>query len=191
MSDMDWMDNEEPSINLNVADEVGKILGILLQKREDIDKAEAALKALKEDEKQLTQVDLPQMLKKHHISQMAMNNGITITASEELSCSLIKDEERRKLALAWLIDNGGEDLIKDQLTIESPSANLLDTLNKGGVVYSLSKDVNVNSLKAWFREKLGLKRGILASVEQSTVPKEFGLYTYDLAKIKEPKGGVL
>jgi hypothetical protein len=166
-------------------------MGILFEKRGAIEEAESQLKLLKEDEKQLVQVTIPQIFKKHNISQLSLNNGVTVSATEELSCSLVKDEERRKLALAWLIDNGGEDLIKDVATIDSPSALLLDTLNKGGVVYSLSKDVNVNSLKAWFREKLGMKRGILGNLEPGSVPKEFGLYIYDIAKIKEPKGGVL
>jgi len=190
MSDLSFLE-EDDNINMNVADEVGKILDLLITKRKAVAEAEEVLKALKDDELQLVRVTIPQIFKKNRIDDISLSNGVHVATKEEITCQLIKDEERRKQAFAWLTDNGGESLIKDVLTIDSPSLPLIDVLNKGGVVYSITKDVNVNSLKAWFREKLGMKRGVIATLEQSSVPKEFGLFTYDIATIKEPKGGVL
>lgn len=188
MSDTSFLEQDEEQINASVADEVGKMLRILVSKKKEIEEEEAKLKLLKADEYQLVTVTIPQVFKKHGVDKLSLSNGITVETTEELTCSLIKDPDRRKLAFAWLIDNGGEDLIQDVLTIEKPQPALLNALNNSGVLYEMSKDVNTNSLKAWFREKLGYKRGIIATLEKESAPKEFGLFTYDLAKIKEPKG---
>ena len=187
-SSTDFLEQDEEQVNTNVASEVGKVLQILMDKKAEVAEAETALKLLQADVDQMVKVTIPQMFKKHGVDGVTLSNGTTVSTTEELTCSLIKDEERRKLALAWLIDNGGEDLIQDLLVIEQPTPALLTVLNQGGVVYSMSKDVNTNSLKAWFREKLGYKKGIISTLEKENVPKEFGLFIYDLAKIKEPKG---
>lgn len=190
MSDFDFLENaaEETKQEFSVSVEITNMLQTLTEKREAIAEAEARLKALKEEEKDLVQTVIPQAFKKHNIGSIKLGSGVEVVATEEMTCSLIKDEERRKQALAWLIDNGGEDLIHDVATIESPTLPLLELFNKQGVLYSLTRDVNTNSLKAWFREKLGMKPGVIASLTKEEVPKEFGLFIYDIAKIKEPKG---
>lgn len=189
MSDVDTSFMEKPTeeINHSVADEVGKMMRILSAKEADIVAKEAELALLKADKDMLIRETIPQLFKKNGMMGTTLNDGTKVSISEELACTLIKDEERRNLALAWLIDNGGEDLIKDYILIESPSVALLELLIKGGVVFTATKDVNTNSLKAWFREKLGLKKGIIATLRREDIPKEFGVFTYDLAKITGPK----
>lgn len=185
MSDTSFMDEAEETLDNRVMDEVGKMIRMLRSKEAEIGAKETELKLLKADEDQLLKVAIPQMFKKHGMSTMGMEDGALITVSEELACSLIKDPERRTQALIWLINKGGEDLIKNVAVIEDPSPTLLQLFNERGVLYSMSKDVNANSLKAWFREKLGLKQGMMASIQPEEVPKEFGLYLFDLAKVKE------
>ena len=189
MSDVDTSFMEKPTeqINHSVADEVGKMMRILSAKELEIATKEAELKLLQADKDILIKETIPQLFKKNGMMGTILNDGTKVNITEELACSLIKDPERRNLALAWLIDNGGEDLIKDFILIESPSVALLELLVKGGVVFTATKDVNTNSLKAWFREKLGLKKGIIATLRREDIPKEFGVFTYDLAKITAPK----
>lgn len=188
MNDTDFLEQDEDIVNNTVADEVGRMLSMLLNKKKEIEEEEAKLKLLKADELQMVTVTIPQVFKKHGIDHVSLSNGMSVSTTEEVTCSLVKDPDRKIGAIAWLIDNGGGDLIKDVLTIETPQPSLLKVLNAGGVAYEMSRDVNTNSLKAWFREKLGYKAGIISTLEKENVPKEFGLYIFDLAKIKEPKG---
>ncbi len=183
----DFLEANVETIDSNVGNEIGKMLRILHDKRAEIAEVDAKLKLLKADELNMLRVTIPQVFKKHNIFDLTTGEG-EVTIKEELTCELVKDEEKRGPLLVWLADNGGEDLIQDLLTIESPSPALLEMLNKNGVLYSIKKDVNTNSLKAWFREKLGYKAGIIATLKQEDVPKGFGLFIYDLARIKEPKG---
>lgn len=187
MSDTSFMEIDEEEINANVATEVGKMMRILHAKEKEIESKEAELKLLNADQDKLLKETIPQIFKKNGITGILLSDGTTVSATEELTCTLIKDKERRATALAWLIDNGGEELIKDYITIESPSVALLEQLNSKGVMYEPTKDINTNSLKAWFREKIGFKQGIVATLEAKAVPKEFSLFVYDIAKIKTPK----
>ena len=189
MNDVDtsFMEQVPEVINDSIADEVGKMMRILSAKEAEIATKEAELKLLQADKEKLVRETIPQIFKKNGMLGTTLHDGTQVSISEELVCSLIKDPERRSAALAWLIDNGGEDLIKDFILIESPSTALLEMLIKGGVLFTATKDVNTNSLKAWFKEKLGYKKGIIASLKQEDIPKEFGVFTFDLAKIKAPK----
>ena len=185
MSDQSYM--EGYGVDINVAVEVGKLATVLSDKDKEIEAAELKLKNLKAERLKLATEVIPTIFKANNIMGLDLNDGSKVSIEEHLVVQLIKDEKRRALALAWLENNGGEDLIKSVLTIDDPSVALLEALNNSGVLYSMSKDVNTNSVKAWLREKLGLKDGYIATLEQKDVPKEFGLYIYDMVEIKTPK----
>lgn len=184
-SDQSFM--EGYGVDVNVAVEVGKLAKILVDKEREIAIATENLKNLEAEKLKLVTEVIPVIFKANSITSLGLEDGSTMSIDEKMSMALIKDEKRRALALAWLANNGGEDMIKSVLSIDDPNPALLETLNKGGVLYSMSKDVNTNSLKAWFREKLGLKEGYIATLDKADVPKEFGLFLYDMVEIKTPK----
>ena len=184
MNDQSYL--EGYTVDTDVYSEVGKLVRILGDKESAIKEAEANLKSLKAEKQQLQQVTIPAIFKVHSIDGISLTGGIDVSISTELTCEPVKNEEGKKVWLAYLEKNGGEDLKKKVLTIDDPNPALLELLASKGVVYEMSPSVNTNSLKAWFREKLGLT-GLVASLVKEEVPKEFGLWVYDLAKIKVPK----
>jgi hypothetical protein len=184
MSDQSYL--EGYAVDTDVYAEVGKLVKILGDKESAIKEAEANLKSLKAEKLQLQQVTIPTIFKSHSIDNIGLTGGIDVTIGVELTCEPVKNEEGKKVWLTFLENNGGEELKKKVLTIEDPSAALLQLLSSKGVVYEMGQTVNTNSLKAWFREKLGLT-GLVATLTKEEVPKEFGLWVYDMAKIKVPK----
>lgn len=169
--------NEEVSIHLKQLSDLTGQLEYILERK----------KALESQLQRLKELSIPQVLQKHGMRSLQMLDGTKVQVEEELTATLIKDSERRKIGLEWLQNNGGEDLIKDCITILDPTDVLKEYLSSHGVLYDMSKDVNANSLKAWLREKLGLKEGIVATIEANQVPAELGLYIRDVAKVTVPK----
>jgi hypothetical protein len=75
-------------------------------------------------------------------------------------------------------------LIKDQVTIEEPGENILSFLNDSGHSYQRKEDVNAMSLKAFFRDILGMKKNSVARIQLSEAPKEFNVFIKKSTYIK-------
>ena len=138
----DFLGVDQEQVNTNIAQEIGRMLRIVKAKRAEIEEKEQELKLLQEDERTLLTVTIPQTFKKEGIDHVGLEGGIEVSTSEEVACSLIKDPTRRPSAFAWLLNNGGEDLIKDFLTVEAPSVALIEMLSQHGVIYDVGKDVH-------------------------------------------------
>lgn len=172
----DSMD-EEP-VNKDVMNYVAGLTKSLVDFENDIKDKEEELKKIKAGYETLKRVTIPSYFKTHGLNIIGLESGETITIKEVVTCSQGKDEAKLREAYQWLKDNGGEHLVKEQLSIISPTSELLDLLDNAGVEYDIGQTVNTNSLKPWLAEKLG-KKSSVATIKQEDVPKVFGLFIFD------------
>lgn len=165
-------------------DEVMAMVSRLEKVEEKIEKAEAALKQLQEVRDDLAKNVIPMYLDQHGVTDLTLADGKRLSIKEDLFARLPEDPFVREEALSWLTDHGGGAKIVDEVSIDSPQEELLETLNAKGVPYNRRKTVNGNSLQAFFREGTGLKKGSVALFAIEDVPKYFNLFLKREAKIK-------
>jgi len=97
--------------------------------------------------------------------------------------SLPQDPDRRSLALAWLEEHDGADIIKGTVTAQfsrgqtNAQQDFIAELEEYGIAYASKRDVHHSTLEAWARERmrdgkpveldlLGLFSGYRASVKE-------------------------
>ena len=83
-----------------------------------------------------------------------------------------------------MIENGGDNLIIQELKVEEPELSLFEYLQEEGIPFFNEHKVNTNSFKAFLNAKLGLKKGSLQELEISDIPKEVNPFIYKETKIK-------
>lgn len=151
---------------------------------------EEQLDAAKEILRKLQEEVIPNALQGAGLSELRMvDTGLVVFIKEDIKCAIPKDDIKRNKCMEWLKKQGAEDIIKSEVII--PEINnqvinddLLDKLAGLGIYYENDRAVNTNTLKAWFREKLGMKKGTYQTIEPDSVPKEFSLYHYRKAEIR-------
>jgi len=184
MSDINFLEGEQKVDDILV--ELSEKVTKLIQKRKDINFVEDKLKEMAKQEKELSQESIPQLLLSRGLSSITLGSGEKIEIVEKLTASIPKRNEGNKSkVLKWLIENGGANLIKQELKIEEPEKLIVDFLQEQGIPFTNLPSVNANSFKAFLNAKLGLKKGSLQELELSDIPKEANPYVYKETKIKE------
>lgn len=158
------------------SDEVMVLINNLEATIGKIEAAEKKLDGLKQVRDHLAREVIPAYLDQHGISELTLASGKKVSVKEDLFCRLPADPFERDTALTWLEAHGGEALIKDVVEVSDPTETLLDTLSNNHVAYSRSRDVHPQTLKAFFREGTGQKKGSVALFAFEDVPKQFGLF---------------
>lgn len=174
MGDVSFL--EDASSNPLALDEVMQYVNALQRIQGEIEDAELRVKNLKEQENRLAKEVLPQLLETHGLEELKLANGKRLAIKESLYCRLPEDAGRRAAALEWLEANGGGDKIRDEVTIDGVTPDVLAALSTLHADYSRRKTVNTNSLQAWFRDCLGLKKNSMARINLEDVPKDFGVF---------------
>ena len=184
MSDTDFLEGKQKVDD--ILTELSEKVTRLIQKRKDIDFTEDKLKEMAKQEKELSQEEIPQLLLSRGLSSISLATGEKIDIVEKLTASVPKkNEENKSIVLKWLIENGGANLIKQELKVEEPEKAIIDFLQEEGIPFTNLPSVNANSFKAFLNAKLGLKKGSLQELELSDIPKEANPYVYKETKIKE------
>ena len=172
------MDNGEIS-------KLSEKIKLLNQVRKEIEDKEYELKKLKDIEKGISGEDIPQFLSKFGIDSIKLDNGAQVTIEEKINVSLPKkDVIKRNNLMKWISENGGAGIIKDTLTMFDPENSIIEKVKELGVSFERKKDIHASTLKAFFKEILGLKKNTIQKVEISEIPKEANLYIYKETKIK-------
>ncbi len=182
MSDTSFMEGKEKGDDILV-ELSGKVTS-LIQKRKDISFAEEKLKEIIRQERILSREEIPQLLLSRGLSSITLETGEKIDIIEKFTAVIPKDETKRSLVLKWLIKNGGDNLIVQELKIEEPELSLFEYLQEEGIPFFNEHKVNTNSFKAFLNAKLGLKKGSLQELEINDIPKEVNPFIYKETKIK-------
>lgn len=164
---------------------LAKLCDNLKKGRKTIAYLEDQLRVAKEFEKKLSQEEIPNLLLSKGISSLSLDDGLTVSINESIKVSLPKkDLIKRANILKWIIENGGANIIKRELTIEEPSIQTISILKKNAVLFEDKKNIHASTLKAWFKSKLGMSKNSLQEIEIGDVPKEANLFLYKETKIK-------
>jgi hypothetical protein len=154
---------------------------------EEIEKKEKELQQIKDLRRLVDTRVIPGLLSLAHTKTVELDNGAKVSYKEVVYCSLPKeDQEARARCLAFLSENGAGHLIKDQITVESPTAALIEDLT-GKYRIERIRDIHPASLKSWMSEALGVKENSIARLAPDEVPQELHLYIENKTTIKESR----
>jgi len=124
----------------------------------DIQDLEEKLGQLKASFRQLSEVDIPNMLSELGLSEITLADGNKISTATYYSARI--SEEKRDEAFTWLNDNGFADIIKNTVSVsfgrdEDDSARkLVDSLEDNGYTTAQKQWVEPMTLKAFVREQV-------------------------------------
>lgn len=185
------MSNQAGGLTSALENELTLHIAALQDALESVALAEAQLDTAKEVLRKLQEEVIPNALDSAGLSELRMSKtGMVVFVKEDLRCGVPKDEIKAGKCFQFLTEHGGKDIIKNQVTIpeinnQVINDNLLDKLSALEIYYENDRTVNTNTLKAWFREQLGMKAGCHQTLEPSEVPKEFNLFRQRKAEIRQ------
>lgn len=162
-------------------EELKAMIAKLFRQEETVANLETDLKAAKALLQKMKTFTIPDKMAELGFDALKFE-GKTVSIETFVSGSLPADPERRKAALAWLMDNGGSDLIKTTVEVQfgKKEHNIaLDTagkLKEAGLDPSVEETVHAQSLGAFARERI--RNGDPIDTEV------LGLFTGRVAKIK-------
>ena len=116
-----------------------------------IKNAEAGLKKLKEEEKQINNFTIPEIMNKMNLSTVKLRDGSELSVKKVYSATIKADKKAE--AIRWLRDNGLGDIVKNEITVnfgqgEENKAAEYATLAKGqGYEPSQKEAVHAMTLK--------------------------------------------
>lgn len=143
---------------------------------------DADLKAAKARFQRLKTFAIPDKMAELGVDALKFE-GKTVSVEPFVSGSIPNDPVRRAAAIAWLVDNGGSDLIKTTVEVEfgktehNVALSTAATLRESGLQPEIAETVHSQSLCAFARERI--KNG------DPIDPEILGLFTGRVAKIKK------
>ena len=146
----------------------------------EIAELEGAVKAKKEELRLTTEQELPDAMQQAGLTEIVLSSGEKISISEFYSAHISKANQEQ--AYQWLISNGHEGLIKNEVMLkfgrgESGIVNeTVSNLKARGLSPEVRQSVHPSTLKAFVREQL---------TSGNDIPTEpFGIYIGTRATIK-------
>lgn len=139
----------------------------------------------KETQQRLNQIkheDLPDTMAQAGVNTLELSDGTEIEIKDFCSGSLPKEEGKREQAVNWLVEHGGEALIKCDVTAHftrnqhNQAMDLAEQLKAQGLSVKNELSVHPQTLQAFAREKM--RNGEAVDLET------LGLYAGRVAKIK-------
>ena len=125
---------------------------------DEIANAEKSVSKLKEQAKQLSQFEIPEMMEKMHITKLKLKDGESVEIKKIYGASI--PQEHQEAAFTWLRNNDLGDIIKNDITVtfgrgEDNKASEYANLAKGQGYEPVQKiGVHAQTLKAVVRERL-------------------------------------
>tara|TARA_R100000995_G_scaffold84921_1_gene65873 strand:- start:14071 stop:14646 length:576 start_codon:yes stop_codon:yes gene_type:complete len=146
----------------------------------ELEELETAVKAKKEELRLTTEQELPDAMQQAGLNEIVLSTGEKISISEFYSAHISKANQEQ--AYAWLVNNGHEGLIKNEVSLkfgrgESDVVNqTVSTLKARGLSPQVRQSVHPSTLKAFVKEQVS---------SGNDIPTEtFGIYIGTKATIK-------
>ena len=139
-------------------------LALQCQRLQDIEhqiqNSEEHTKNLKIMYDQISSEIIPNMLAEQGLQSLKLADGSSVEVKRKYSCTLPKDEDKKRQAYEWLRSNGLGDLIKNEVAVtfgvgEDNKANqLLNLAAEQGYEPQQKEKVEPMTLKALYRERI-------------------------------------
>jgi hypothetical protein len=116
-----------------------------------IKNAEAGLKKLKEEEKQINNFTIPEIMNKMNLSTVKLRDGSELSVKKVYSATIKADKKAE--AIKWLRDNGLGDIVKNEITVnfgqgeENKAAEYANLAKESGYEPSQKEAVHAMTLK--------------------------------------------
>ena len=155
----------------------------LIDMEEQITEAEAHLKILKEQAREIAERQLPDAMAEVGMVKFALKDGSEINVKPYYSAKI--SDEKREECFGWLQDHGHEALIKEEVSVafnrgEHERAEEFKTqLEQQGIEYNGKLGVHPQTLTAFVREQV--ESGAEFPLEL------FNVYIGQIAKVKRSK----
>ena len=157
---IDW---EVEGEAIEATDEQIKRISILSERQLELEQsileAEKALEALRDNHRQVAEVDLPMALDEAQVQRIMTNTGRIVSVSEKLYMSIPKI--RKEECARWLFENGFGSLVQEDVVIrfergqERRIAELEELLEGAGYDdWTVREQMNTGSVKAAFSERM-------------------------------------
>lgn len=147
--------------------------------RKTIISKEDELKEIKATELKLSSETIPDLLQCIGLSAVSLDTGENIEIKEDLKISLPKkDLNKRDKYFEFIEQNQGEGIIKSSITFFAPSSNFMHKLDSWGISYEREFDIHPATLKAFFKELLGMKKNCIQKIQLDDLPEEIKIFIY-------------
>ena len=162
---------------------VSRLAEELIDKEEEVKEAEARLKILKEQARDVAERQLPEAMAEVGMAKFVLTDGSEVTVKPYYSAKI--GEDKRDECFNWLQDHGHEALIKDEVSVtfnkgEHERAEEFKTqLEQQGIEYNGKMGVHPQTLTAFVREQV--ESGAEFPLEL------FNVYIGQIAKVKRSK----
>jgi hypothetical protein len=126
----------------------------------EIEIAEIHLKALQKDLAEIEEVELPKALLAANMLDFTLVGGGKISVKDVLQGGLAKDPEKREFTMNWVVEAGGEEIIKDHFEIDftrggyEQAVALRKLLAANKIHFDEFESIHGMTLQAFLREKL-------------------------------------
>ena len=143
-----------------------------------IDQQEQHIKSLKEQERKISEEEIPSFLQEKGLTSLTLNNGTVVNVVEDIK-PYIK-VENRDYCHKWLRDNHFGDLIKNDVSVsfgrgeDDNASQLVDHIKDLGLVHRQKESVHYQTLKAFATEQHN--KGV-------SLPDEFGVHVANKTKL--------
>ena len=150
-----------------------------------IEETEEELKRLKKIKEAISCEEIPNFLSNFGMSELKFEDGSKLTIKEEVFPSISKtDPIKQKQAYNWLSQNGAGHLIKNELVVGDFTKEVEDFLFKKGFSFKTKKEVNTQSLKAFFRDQLGINKNSKQKITVNDIPEFISCFMKKTTVIK-------
>jgi hypothetical protein len=162
---------------------VSRLAEELIDKEEEVKEAEARLKILKEQARDIAERQLPDAMAEVGMAKFVLTDGSEVTVKPYYSAKI--GDDKRDECFNWLQDHGHEALIKDEVSVtfnkgEHERAEEFKTqLEQQGIEYNGKMGVHPQTLTAFVREQV--ESGAEFPLEL------FNVYIGQIAKVKRSK----
>ena len=150
---------------------------------EEIKEAEAQLKVLKEQAREIAEKQLPDAMAEVGVAKFTLTDGSEVTVKPYYSAKI--SDEKREECFGWLQEHGHEALIKDEVVLtfnrgeHEKAEEFKAQLEEQGLDYSGKMGVHPQTLTAFVKEQV--ESGAEFPLEL------FNVYIGQIAKIKRSK----
>lgn len=178
------MDLEKESTEIKVdtgkSQELSELCTRLLELQKQITKCEDNIKNLRNEERLLSENEIPNLMQQSGISSLKLTDGSSVEVKPFYAAKI--PTSKTDEAFDWLSSNGYGDLIKNQVSLtfgksEDNAANsLVEDLKSKGHNVSQKKKVEPMTLKAFVREQIQSGQNIPMDL--------FGVYVSNKTTIK-------
>ena len=155
----------------------------LIDMEEQIEEAEARLKILKEQAREIAERQLPDAMAEIGMAKFSLTDGSEVTVKPYYSAKI--GEDKREECFTWLQDHGHEALIKEEVSIafnrgeHERAEKFKNQLEQQGIEFNGKLGVHPSTLTAFVREQVE---------SGSEFPLElFNVYIGQIAKVKRSK----